>query len=395
MGETIGSPRRCRARSANRVTAEKARARRQDRLASDASTAWRKRSSRTPPAFIGGHTPSTSFSSPRAGSSTRPFARRFARRSRGRGRARRTRTRRAGPPRTPCSATGSRSAPTSSRRSSRARRSRRRSSPRRSREDRYESGVATQLDVLQARQDAFSADVARIQADADLAYARFGPPPGCGSAREGTASEDTRRVSLGVAGLRARSGGRGLLARSQAAPRRRRRYVSRRSTCRRRTRHRADGAEAAPPDGCALVERAHRSRRQRHRPRRRRRSSSGATTSLKAALLAQLDARSAALSRAEADANADQRATEQLKNVRADCAALREPSRQGRDHAAGVRQASHELRDAGRERGGRPRARRRRRRRRSPIPPSARPSAGVIAERFVHVGDYVHPTRGS
>ncbi len=39
-------------------------------------------------------------------------------------------------------------------------------------EDRYTSGVATQLDVLQARQDAFSADVARIQADADLAYAR-------------------------------------------------------------------------------------------------------------------------------------------------------------------------------------------------------------------------------
>jgi outer membrane protein TolC len=39
-------------------------------------------------------------------------------------------------------------------------------------EDRYESGVATQLDVLQARQDAFAADVARIQADADLAYAR-------------------------------------------------------------------------------------------------------------------------------------------------------------------------------------------------------------------------------
>jgi outer membrane protein TolC len=39
-------------------------------------------------------------------------------------------------------------------------------------EDRYESGVATQLDVLQARQDAFSADVARIQADSDLAYAR-------------------------------------------------------------------------------------------------------------------------------------------------------------------------------------------------------------------------------
>jgi outer membrane protein TolC len=39
-------------------------------------------------------------------------------------------------------------------------------------EDRYENGVATQLDVLQARQDAFAADVARIQADSDLGYAR-------------------------------------------------------------------------------------------------------------------------------------------------------------------------------------------------------------------------------
>jgi len=39
-------------------------------------------------------------------------------------------------------------------------------------EDRYANGVATQLDVLQARQDAFAADVARIQADSDLAYAR-------------------------------------------------------------------------------------------------------------------------------------------------------------------------------------------------------------------------------
>jgi len=40
-------------------------------------------------------------------------------------------------------------------------------------QDRYENGVATQLDVLQARQEAFSADVSRIQADADLAYARL------------------------------------------------------------------------------------------------------------------------------------------------------------------------------------------------------------------------------
>jgi outer membrane protein TolC len=39
-------------------------------------------------------------------------------------------------------------------------------------QERYANGVATQLDVLQARQDAFAADVARIQADADLAYAR-------------------------------------------------------------------------------------------------------------------------------------------------------------------------------------------------------------------------------
>jgi outer membrane protein TolC len=39
-------------------------------------------------------------------------------------------------------------------------------------EDRYQNGVATQLDVLQARQDAFAAEVSRIQADSDLAYAR-------------------------------------------------------------------------------------------------------------------------------------------------------------------------------------------------------------------------------
>jgi outer membrane protein len=38
--------------------------------------------------------------------------------------------------------------------------------------DRYEGGIATQLDVLQAQQDLFRADVGRIQADADVAYAR-------------------------------------------------------------------------------------------------------------------------------------------------------------------------------------------------------------------------------
>lgn len=39
-------------------------------------------------------------------------------------------------------------------------------------EDRYGAGMATQLDVTQAQRDAFLADAARIQADADLAYAR-------------------------------------------------------------------------------------------------------------------------------------------------------------------------------------------------------------------------------
>lgn len=38
--------------------------------------------------------------------------------------------------------------------------------------DRYQGGIATQLDVLQAEQDLFKADVAHIQAEADLAYAR-------------------------------------------------------------------------------------------------------------------------------------------------------------------------------------------------------------------------------
>jgi outer membrane protein TolC len=38
--------------------------------------------------------------------------------------------------------------------------------------DRYRVGAATQLDLLQAQRDAFSAEVSRIQADADLANAR-------------------------------------------------------------------------------------------------------------------------------------------------------------------------------------------------------------------------------
>jgi len=38
--------------------------------------------------------------------------------------------------------------------------------------DRYRGGIVTQLDVLQAEQELFQADVARIQADAQLSYAR-------------------------------------------------------------------------------------------------------------------------------------------------------------------------------------------------------------------------------
>jgi outer membrane protein TolC len=39
-------------------------------------------------------------------------------------------------------------------------------------QDRYAEGAGTQLDVIQADRDAFQAEVARIQADADLAFAR-------------------------------------------------------------------------------------------------------------------------------------------------------------------------------------------------------------------------------
>lgn len=39
--------------------------------------------------------------------------------------------------------------------------------------DRFNAGLATQLDVLAADRDAFTAEVARIQAEADLHYARI------------------------------------------------------------------------------------------------------------------------------------------------------------------------------------------------------------------------------
>src|SRR5439155_13700496 len=38
--------------------------------------------------------------------------------------------------------------------------------------ERYQNGAGTQLDVVLAQRDAFTAEVARIQADADLVYAR-------------------------------------------------------------------------------------------------------------------------------------------------------------------------------------------------------------------------------
>lgn len=54
--------------------------------------------------------------------------------------------------------------------------------------DRYEEGAGTQLELVQAERDAFSADVARIQADAELAYARASLrlDAGLGLAAEGT-----------------------------------------------------------------------------------------------------------------------------------------------------------------------------------------------------------------
>jgi outer membrane protein TolC len=38
--------------------------------------------------------------------------------------------------------------------------------------DRYQSGAATQLEVVQAERDEFSADISRISAQANLTYAR-------------------------------------------------------------------------------------------------------------------------------------------------------------------------------------------------------------------------------
>jgi outer membrane protein len=52
--------------------------------------------------------------------------------------------------------------------------------------DRYSVGAATQLEVVQAQQEAFRAEVSRIQADTDLAYARAALRASSGQSREGS-----------------------------------------------------------------------------------------------------------------------------------------------------------------------------------------------------------------
>jgi outer membrane protein TolC len=52
--------------------------------------------------------------------------------------------------------------------------------------DRYGVGAATQLEVVQAQQEEFRAEVSRIQADTDLAYARAALRASSGQSREGS-----------------------------------------------------------------------------------------------------------------------------------------------------------------------------------------------------------------
>jgi membrane fusion protein (multidrug efflux system) len=107
------------------------------------------------------------------------------------------------------------------------------------------------------------------------------------------------------------------------------------------------------------------------------------------ALLAQLDARSAALSQAEAVANVVS-ATESLKNQKADCqryvsllakGAITQQEYDRQTTSCQTQAASEEAARARAAQAG------------QTLTDSAirAPFAGVIAERFVHVGDYVHP----
>ena len=106
------------------------------------------------------------------------------------------------------------------------------------------------------------------------------------------------------------------------------------------------------------------------------------------ALLAQLDARSAALSRAEAEANATS-TSEQLKNARTDCQryvgllAKGAITQQEYDKQATSCQTQAASEEAARARAAQAV---------QTISDSSirAPFSGVIAERFVHVGDYVH-----
>jgi membrane fusion protein (multidrug efflux system) len=106
------------------------------------------------------------------------------------------------------------------------------------------------------------------------------------------------------------------------------------------------------------------------------------------ALLAQLDARSAALSRAEAEANVAS-ASEQLKNVKADCqryvgllakGAITQQEYDRQTTSCQTQTASEEAAKVRAAQAG------------QTLTDSAirAPFSGVIAERFVHVGDYVH-----
>jgi membrane fusion protein, multidrug efflux system len=106
------------------------------------------------------------------------------------------------------------------------------------------------------------------------------------------------------------------------------------------------------------------------------------------AILAQLDARSAALSRAEAEANVVS-ASEQLKNVRADCqryvsllakGAITQQEYDKQTTSCQTQAASEDVARARAAQAG------------QTLTDSAirAPFGGLIAERFVHVGDYVH-----
>jgi membrane fusion protein (multidrug efflux system) len=105
-------------------------------------------------------------------------------------------------------------------------------------------------------------------------------------------------------------------------------------------------------------------------------------------LLAQLDARSAALSRAEAEANLAS-AADQLKNVRADCERYASLLAKGAiTQQEYDKQATSCQTQAASEQASRVRAAEAV----QTVTDSAirAPFGGIIAERFVHVGDYVH-----